>query len=102
MLSTVAKKNLLLIGLILGEILLLSFIVIGLDHFIYPALIATILLYIATPAIDALETHAKIPSVSAIMAEVPAANPSIPSVRLAPLETAAMIKMAINTNTIHA
>ena len=44
------------------------------------------------------ETHAKIPSVSAIMAEVPAANPSIPSVRLAPLETAAMIKMAINTN----
>ena len=48
------------------------------------------------------ETHAKIPRVKAIIADVPAASPSIPSVRFAPLETAAMIKMVINTNTIQA
>lgn len=66
MLTTTTKKNLLLLGLILGEILLFSFIVIGLDHFIYPALIATILLYIATPAIDALEAHVQIPKFAAI------------------------------------
>jgi len=66
LLSTQVKRNLLLIGLILGEILLISFIVIGLDHFIYPALIATILLYIATPAIDALETYVQIPRFAAI------------------------------------
>ena len=40
------------------------------------------------------ETQAKIPKVNTIMAEVPAANPSIPSVRFAPFETAVIIKIA--------
>ncbi len=39
------------------------------------------------------EIQAKIPKVTAIMAEVPAAKPSIPSVRLAPLDTADTIKI---------
>ncbi len=39
------------------------------------------------------ETKVKIPSDINEIAEVPAARPSIPSVRLAPLETAVMIKI---------
>jgi len=41
------------------------------------------------------ETHAKIARVTTIIAEVPAARPSIPSVKLAPLETAVTIKITI-------
>ena len=40
--------------------------------------------------------------VTAIIAEVPAARPSIPSVRLAPLETAVIIKITIGININHA
>ena len=47
------------------------------------------------------ETQAKIPNVKTIIAEVPAANPSIPSVKLAPLETAEIIKIIIGINIIH-
>ncbi|CAI8360285.1 MAG: Uncharacterised protein [Bacteroidetes bacterium MED-G17] len=39
------------------------------------------------------DKKAKIPRVAAIIAAVPAANPSIPSVRLAPFDTAVMINM---------
>ena len=46
------------------------------------------------------ETQAKIPKVKAIIAEVPAASPSMPSVKLAPLDTEVMINTTANTNTI--
>ena len=39
------------------------------------------------------ETQAKMPNVNTIIAEVPAAKPSTPSVRFAPFETAVIIKM---------
>ena len=45
------------------------------------------------------ETKVKIPKASTDIAEVPAANPSIPSVRLAPLDTAVMIKITIGIKT---
>ncbi len=48
------------------------------------------------------ETHAKIPNVNTIMAEVPAARPSIPSVKLAPFDTAVIIKMTIGMKIIQA
>jgi hypothetical protein len=38
------------------------------------------------------ETNVKIPSANTDTAEVPAANPSIPSVKLAPLDTAVIYK----------
>ena len=41
----------------------------------------------------------KIPSASTDIADVPAAKPSIPSVRFAPFETAVMIKITIGINT---
>ena len=41
------------------------------------------------------DTKAKIPSVNTIIADVPAARPSIPSVRFAPLDTAVTINMII-------
>ncbi len=41
------------------------------------------------------ETNVKNPSVSTEIAEVPAAKPSIPSVKLAPFETAVMINITI-------
>ena len=66
MISALTQKNLLLLGLVVGELAILSFVFIGLDHFIYPALIATILLYIATPAIEALVKNIKIPKSAAI------------------------------------
>ena len=47
------------------------------------------------------ETHAKIPKTKTIIAELPAAKPSSPSVRLAPLDTAETIKITIGINTIH-
>ena len=46
------------------------------------------------------ETQAKIPKVRTIIADVPAANPSIPSVRFAPLDTAVIIKMLTSMKTI--
>lgn len=45
------------------------------------------------------ETQAKIPKVSTIMADVPAARPSMPSVKFAPLETAVIINMTIGINS---
>ena len=39
------------------------------------------------------ETQVKIPSVRTIIADVPAAKPSIPSVKFAPLETAVIINI---------
>ena len=48
------------------------------------------------------ETQAKIPKVSATIAEVPAARPSIPSVRFAPLETAVTIVILTKMKIIHA
>ena len=45
------------------------------------------------------DTQAKSPKTTTIIAEEPVANPSIPSVRFAPLETAAMIKIVINIKT---
>ena len=47
------------------------------------------------------ETHANKPKVSTIIAELPAANPSIPSVRLAPLDTAVTIKITTGTKISH-
>ena len=49
------------------------------------------------------ETNVKIPSARTEIAEVPAASPSIPSVKLAPLETAVIIKITtgMNTNQAH-
>ncbi len=48
------------------------------------------------------ETQAKIPKVSTIMADVPAARPSIPSVRFAPFETAVIIKILTRIKIIQA
>ena len=48
------------------------------------------------------DTQAKIPKVNTMIADVPAAKPSIPSVKLAPFETAVIIKITTKTNTIHA
>ena len=42
------------------------------------------------------DTQAKIAKTTTIIADEPVAKPSIPSVRLAPLEKAAMIKIVIN------
>ena len=46
------------------------------------------------------ETQAKTPNTNTIRVAVPAANPSMPSVRFAPFETAVTIKITngINTN----
>ena len=44
------------------------------------------------------ETHAKRPKTTTIMADEPVANPSIPSVRFAPLETPVTIKMVTKMN----
>ena len=46
-------------------------------------------------------TQANKPSVIAITADVPVANPSMPSVRLAPFDTAVTIKITIGTKTNH-
>ena len=43
---------------------------------------------------------AKIPNTTPMIAEFPAHIPSIPSLRLAPLETAVTTKMVIRTNSI--
>ena len=48
------------------------------------------------------ETHAKIPKVKTIIAEEPAAKPSIPSVKFAPFETAVIIKIIIGIKIIQA
>jgi len=48
------------------------------------------------------ETNVKIPSATTDIADVPAAKPSIPSVRLAPLETAVIMNITIGIKTIHA
>ena len=48
------------------------------------------------------EIKANIANTKTIIAELPAANPSIPSVKLAPLETAVIIKITIGINTNHA
>jgi len=45
------------------------------------------------------ETHAKTASVMTIMADEPAAKPSIPSVRFAPLEIPVTIKTTIKMKT---
>ncbi|MEC8064072.1 MAG: AI-2E family transporter [Pseudomonadota bacterium] len=66
MLSQSHHKILLFISLLAIEILFLSTVFIGLDHFIYPVCIATILLYIALPAIEALENYLLIPRIAAI------------------------------------
>ena len=47
------------------------------------------------------DTQAKIPKVKTIMAELPAAKPSIPSVKLAPFEKAVTIKTTKGMNTNH-
>ena len=47
-----------------------------------------------------LDTYANIPRVSPIIAEFPAAIPSIPSFRFAPLDTAVTTKIVTNTNKI--
>ena len=44
------------------------------------------------------ETRAKIPRVNTMIADEPAASPSIPSVRLAPLDTAVTMRMIIGMN----
>ena len=44
------------------------------------------------------ETNVKTPKAATLIAEVPAANPSMPSVRLAPLETAVIIKITMGIN----
>ena len=48
------------------------------------------------------ETYARIPSVAPMIAEVPVASPSIPSVRFAPFDTAATTRIVIMMNTSHA
>ena len=48
------------------------------------------------------ETQAKMANVPTIIADVPAAKPSIPSVRFAPFETAVMIKITISKKGIQA
>jgi len=47
-----------------------------------------------------LDTYANIPNVNPMMAELPAAIPSMPSFRLAPLDTAVTTKMVMITNNI--
>ena len=47
------------------------------------------------------EIQAKIPKVRTMIAELPAASPSIPSVRFAPLETAVTMRMTIGINMSH-
>ncbi|MNL54032.1 hypothetical protein D3C87_1773260 [compost metagenome] len=49
------------------------------------------------------ETNVNIPSARTDIAEVPAARPSIPSVKLAPFETAVIIKITtgIKINQAH-
>ena len=44
------------------------------------------------------DTHAKIARETPIIADDPAANPSIPSVKLAPFDTAVIMKMIIGIN----
>ncbi len=46
------------------------------------------------------ETYASIASATPIIAEVPVASPSNPSVRLAPFETAVRMNITIRTYTI--
>ena len=46
------------------------------------------------------DTHAKTAKARTIIAELPAAKPSIPPVKLAPLDTAVIIKTTIKTKTI--
>ena len=45
------------------------------------------------------DTHAKTPKAKTIIADVQAANPSIPSVRFAPLDTAVIIKITMGMKT---
>ena len=47
------------------------------------------------------ETYASIASAVPIIAEVPVARPSNPSVRLAPFETEVTMNITIITKTIH-
>ena len=47
-----------------------------------------------------LDTYANMPKVRPMIAEFPAAIPSIPSFRLAPLDTAVTTKMVTNTKII--
>ena len=49
------------------------------------------------------ETNEKIAKVNTIIAEIPAANPSTPSVRFAPFDTAVIINttMGIKTNQVY-
>jgi hypothetical protein len=47
------------------------------------------------------DKYAKMASVNPMMAEVPAARPSMPSVIFAPLETAVMITITTSVKTIH-
>ena len=46
------------------------------------------------------DTYASMPSATPMMAELPAHMPSIPSLRLAPLETAVTTKMVMITKRI--
>ena len=48
-----------------------------------------------------LLTYASMPSTTPITAELPAHMPSMPSLRLAPLETAVTTKMVMMTKRIH-
>ena len=48
------------------------------------------------------ETQAKIPNVKTMIAELPAASPSIPSVKFAPFEKAETKKTTKGINTIQA
>ena len=50
---------------------------------------------------ELLDTYASMPKVRPMMAELPAAMPSMPSFRLAPLETAVTTKMVMMTNKTH-
>ena len=45
------------------------------------------------------ETKVKIPKANTDIADVPAAKPSIPSVRFAPFETAVIMKITIGIKT---
>ena len=47
------------------------------------------------------DTYASMPSATPMMAEFPAAIPSMPSFKLAPFETAVTTKMVTKTNNIH-
>ena len=48
-----------------------------------------------------LDTYANMPKVRPMIAEFPAAIPSMPSFKLAPFETAVTTKMVTKTNNIH-